>query len=98
VEVTHHGRVSTRQNVSFSSPNVVIGFARYLRKAGCRPLTLALYKLLVTLDLPVSMTAKAFQYLHRRARGRHHQARRSWLALRGLACFVRDGLGEFWRV
>lgn len=98
VEITHYGRVSTRQNVAFTSPSVAVGFARYLRKAGCSRLGLLVYKTAVTLDIPVSMVAKAFQYVHRRVRGRPAQAARSWLALRGLAYFLVRGLGPFWRV
>ena len=97
IEITHFGRVSTRQHIGFASTNMAIGFARYLRKSGCPRAGLLLYKLVVTLDAPVHMTDKALQYLWRRWRGRHDKAEKSLLALRGFGHFLYKGLGPFWR-
>jgi GT2 family glycosyltransferase len=97
VEVTHYGRVSTRQHIGFVSTNMAIGFARYLRKSGCPRAGVVLYKLMVTLDLPLQMTDKALQYLWRRLRGRREKADKSLLVLRGLGHFLLKGLGAFWR-
>ncbi|MCC6418839.1 MAG: glycosyltransferase family 2 protein [Gemmataceae bacterium] len=97
VEITHYGRVSTRQHIGYASAQMITGFARYLRKCGCSPLRLTLYKLIVTLDAPVQMTGKGLQYLWRRLRGRRQDAGKSLLACRGLAHFVLRGLGPFWR-
>ncbi|HKI31327.1 MAG TPA: glycosyltransferase family 2 protein [Gemmataceae bacterium] len=97
VEITHYGRVSTRQHIGFASTNMAIGFARYLRKSGCSPAGLTLYKLMVTLDAPLQMADKAFQYLWRRLRGRKDKADKSLLALRGLGHFFLKGLVPFWR-
>ena len=58
VEITHHGRVSSRLNVAYSEPNVAIGYARYLRSTGTSPAALALYKIVVTFDAPVQIIAK----------------------------------------
>ena len=33
VEITHHGRASTRRNVAYASPHIAVGFLRYLHKA-----------------------------------------------------------------
>jgi GT2 family glycosyltransferase len=97
IEITHHGRMSTRQHIGFASTNMAIGFARYLRKSGCPGWGLLLYKLLVTLDAPVQMADKALQYLWRRLRGRREKADKSLLVLRGLAHFLFKGLGPFWK-
>jgi GT2 family glycosyltransferase len=97
VEITHHGRVSTRQHIGFASTQMAIGFARYLRKSGCSRLALAAYKLAVTLDAPLQLAVKATQYLWRRARGRHVKAQKSLLAVRGLGHFLARGLLSFWR-
>jgi GT2 family glycosyltransferase len=97
VEITHYGRVSTRQHIGFASTNMAIGFARYLRKSGCSRTGLFLYKLMVTLDAPLQLADKAFQYLWRRLLGRKEKAAKSLLALRGLGYFVLKGLGPFWK-
>ncbi len=97
-EITHYGRVSTRQHIGFASTNMAIGFARYLRKTGCPGAGVALYKLVVTLDAPLQLADKAAQYLWRRARGRRDKAEKSLLAVRGLGHFLVKGLVPFWRV
>jgi GT2 family glycosyltransferase len=97
VEITHHGRVSTRQHIGFASTNMAIGFARYLRKSGCSRAGLLFYKLMVTLDAPVQLADKALQFLWRRLRGRRDKAEKSLLVLRGLGHFLVKGLVPFWR-
>jgi GT2 family glycosyltransferase len=97
VEITHYGRVSTRQHIGYASTHMAVGFARYLRKSGCSPWGLLAYKALVSLDAPVQLVIKGAQYLWRRARGRHDKAEKSLLAFRGLAYFLRRGLVTFWR-
>ncbi|HJT77968.1 MAG TPA: glycosyltransferase family 2 protein [Gemmataceae bacterium] len=97
VEITHYGRVSTRQHIGYASSHMMIGFARYLRKSGCPAWALLAYKLLVTLDAPLQLAGKAVQYGWRRARGQQAKAEKSLLALRGLGHFLRWGLAEFWR-
>jgi GT2 family glycosyltransferase len=98
VEITHFGRVSTRQHIGFASTNMAIGFARYLRKSGCSGWGLTLYKLAVTLDVPLQMLDKGTQYLWRRFRGRKEKAEKSRLVLRGLWHFLREGIRPMWRV
>jgi GT2 family glycosyltransferase len=97
VEVTHYGRVSTRQHIGFASAQMMVGFARYLRKSGSSRAGLLLYKLAVTLDAPLQLGSKAAQYLWRRLRGRRKEAHKSLLACRGLAHFLLRGLPTFWR-
>jgi GT2 family glycosyltransferase len=97
VEITHFGRVSTRQHIGYASSNMAIGFLRYLRKCGYSRLVLTFYKLIVTLDAPVQLAGKGMQYLWRRLRGRQAKAEKSLVALRGAAYFLVRGLGPFWR-
>src|SRR5262249_12554863 len=70
VEITHYGRVSTRQHIGYASSNMAIGFLRYLRKRGQSRPALVLYKAVMTLDAPVQFVSKALEFLWRCARGR----------------------------
>jgi N-acetylglucosaminyl-diphospho-decaprenol L-rhamnosyltransferase len=97
VEILHHGRVSSRLNIGFSTPSVAVGYVQYFRKAGAWRLTLWAYKTLVTLDAPVQVAAKSVQYLWRRLSGRPAKAAQSWLAVRGAWHFLSRGLLRFWR-
>jgi N-acetylglucosaminyl-diphospho-decaprenol L-rhamnosyltransferase len=97
VEITHYGRVSTRQHIGYASSNMVIGFARYLRKSGSSSLALLAYKLVVMLDVPLQAALKGAQYLWRRLRGQREKAKKSLLAFRGLSYFLTHGLREFWK-
>lgn len=96
-EITHFGRVSTRQHIGYASSNMAIGFLRYLRKSGYSEPVLTLYKLIVTLDAPIQVVGKGLQYLYRRLRGRHAKAEKSVLAMRGQLYFLIRGLLPFWR-
>ena len=97
VEILHHGRVSSRANVSFSAPNVAVGYVHYFRKAGVPGWKLLAYKLLVTADAPLQIAGKSLQALTRLARGRRAKANKSWLAAKGAWAFARRELGSFWR-
>jgi N-acetylglucosaminyl-diphospho-decaprenol L-rhamnosyltransferase len=97
VEVLHHGRVSSRANISFSAPNVAVGYVRYFRKSGATPAALNTYKTLVTLDAPVQLLAKVVQAGVRVLTGRREKATKSLLAARGLWHFLRRELVRFWK-
>jgi GT2 family glycosyltransferase len=97
-EIVHYGRVSTRLNLGYSSPNVAVGFARYLRKSGTSRSALFLYKLIYTLDAPLHMAVKVFEGVYRRLRGRRAAATKSFLVARGLGHFLTRGLKPFWKV
>ena len=97
VEITHFGRVSTRQHIGYASSNMAIGFLRYLRKSGYSPSVLLLYKVVVTVDAPLQVIGKGLQYLWRRLRGQHSKAEKSLLAMRGQAHFLLRGLVPFWQ-
>jgi hypothetical protein len=97
VEITHFGRVSSRQHIGYVTSEMMIGFARYLRKSGCSWPGLLAYKAAVTLDAPLQIIGKGIQYLWRRLRGRRRAAERSLLALRGFTYFLGRGLVPFWK-
>ncbi len=97
VEITHFGRVSTRQHISYVSTQIAVGFVRYLRKTGASQSALWVYKLMITVDAPMQWLTKGVQYLWRRLRGRRDKAARSLVVMRGLQCFLFRGLPAFWR-
>jgi N-acetylglucosaminyl-diphospho-decaprenol L-rhamnosyltransferase len=97
VKIVHYGRVSTRQHIGFASSHMNIGFLRFLRKNGSNETALNVYKLVVTLDLPVQIIAKSIQYGWRTLLGHGDKAAKTKLALRGLTHFLMHGLGAFWR-
>lgn len=96
IEILHYGRVSSRANVTFSQPNVAIGYVHYFRKAGVGRPALFAYKLLVTLDAPVQILEKSLQAAYRYCAGRRGKAAKSWLTVRGLFGFLRRELPRFW--
>jgi GT2 family glycosyltransferase len=96
VEITHYGRVSTRQHIGFASRHMAIGFARYLRKSGCSPWGMLLYKTAVTLDAPVQFLTKLVEFGWRKLWRRQRAAEKSLLVMRGLVHFLARGLPEFW--
>lgn len=97
VEVVHHGRASSRNNVNFVAPNVATGYVQYFRKAGASPNVLRIYKLLVTLDAPVQCMGKLAQGGMRLLRGQPGRAKRSWLSAKGLMHFMRTEMVRFWK-
>ncbi len=97
VEITHYGRVSTRQHIGFVSTHMAVGFVRYLRKTGSSRLAVFFYKTVVLLDAPVQLVAKAGQYAWRRIRRRTECAERSRLAFQGYWHFLSRGLQDFLR-
>lgn len=97
VEITHYGRISSRQNVDFVHCNTFIGITQSLRETGASRLLVALYKLIVTVDAPLQWILHLFQYGWRRLRGRRKQAERSLWSLRGIGAFLRHGLWRFWK-
>jgi GT2 family glycosyltransferase len=98
VEIVHFGRVSSRQNVTYAAPNLLIGYVRYLRKSGVARWKLWAYKAVFTLDGPVQVFGKTVQYAWRRATGSTgEKAEKSRLALRGGWQFMTRELVRFWR-
>ena len=97
VEITHLGRVSTKQHIAFACTKIHVGFAQYLRKSGCGFWGLFLYKLAISLDTPLQLAVKGAQYLTRRLLGQRREAEESLTVLRGLWPFLWRGLGAFWK-
>lgn len=98
VEVTHYGRVSSRQNPTFAAPNLMIGYVRYFRKSGCSRIGLNVYKLMFTCDVPLQLAGKSLQYLWRLISGAStEKAEKSREAIRGGWHFLRRDLGRFWQ-
>ena len=97
VEVTHFGRVSSRENVAFADAHLPAGHVRLLRNAGTAPIVLWFYKLVVTTDAPLACALKWIQYACRMLCGRPAKAVRSRLAARGAWAFLSRGLVRFWR-
>jgi hypothetical protein len=97
IEITHYGRVSTRQHIGFASTNMAAGFVRYLRKSGYSRSAVLAYKVIVSLDAPVHLACKGLQYLWRRLRGQQTKAAKSLLAMKALGHFLLKGLIPFWK-
>ncbi len=97
VEIVHHGRTASRDNIRLAAPNVAIGYVHYFRKAGASRLALFAYKALLTADAPVQIGLKLFEAGCRFATGRPHKAKKSLLAVRGLWAFLRHELVRFWK-
>jgi N-acetylglucosaminyl-diphospho-decaprenol L-rhamnosyltransferase len=98
VEIIHFGRVSSRQNVTFAAPNLMIGYVRYFRKSGAPLWALLGYKLVFTLDAPVQLVGKSLQYLWRIGVGAQpEKADKSRQAVRGGWHFLTRELARFWR-
>ncbi len=98
VEIIHFGRVSSRQNANFVGPNLMIGYVRYLRKSGVSRAKLTAYKLVVTLDSPLQLLGKSFQYAWRRLTGAEkRKAEKSRMAVHSGWRFLTRELGRFWQ-
>lgn len=98
IEITHFGRVSSRQNVPFAAPNLMIGYVRYFRKSGVNRLALFGYKFVFTLDAPVQLCIISVQYAWRKLTlaSKTHVGK-SRMAVQGLWRFLTREIGRFWR-
>jgi hypothetical protein len=95
-EIEHLGRISSRANRPFTYRTYECGYARYVGKHFGRGRA-RVYKLLVTLDLPLRI-AKAFVQLGwHRLRGETKKADRSGDLLVASASFMLRGLARYWR-
>lgn len=96
IEVTHHGRASSRANAGYVAGGVAAGYVRYLRRAGVSRAALLAYKAAVTVDAPVHLAGKVVQAAARLLTGRRAKAGKSWVAAKGLWHFLRRDLIHFW--
>jgi GT2 family glycosyltransferase len=95
-EIEHLGRVSSRANRGFVYRNYECGWARYLCKHHGRAAAL-LYKILVTLDLPIRLIGLFIQYIIQRLAGRREKSGRALDLLKATAGFAATGLPAFWK-
>lgn len=95
-EIEHLGRVSSRANRGFVYRNYECGWARYLCKHHGKPAAL-LYKILVTLDLPIRLIGLVIQYVIQRLAGRREKSARTLDLLGAAADFAASGMPAFWR-
>jgi N-acetylglucosaminyl-diphospho-decaprenol L-rhamnosyltransferase len=96
VEVIHYGGVSTRQHMGYAITARAAGYVHYLRKSGTSRAALLGYKLAITLDAPLQLAVRVFEYLVRRLRDQRADAHRSRLSCRALCHFLTRGLMSFW--
>ena len=96
VEITHLGRVSSRQHVGYAHTNTLVGITRSLRESGASAVARTFYKAALTFDLPLSASLQVGRYLWARMRGHEKQAARARLEMAGMAHFARRGLRAFW--
>ena len=73
VAITHVGRVSTRLAIGPATTQILVGFARYLRKAGYSRRDRFLYKLVMTIDAPLQALEKTLQACWRLLKGERAQ-------------------------
>jgi GT2 family glycosyltransferase len=97
IAITHRGRASTRLAIGPATTQILIGFARYLRKAGYSRRDRFLYKLVMTLDAPLQALEKTLQAGWRLVKGEPARAEKSFLFARGLMHFFCHGMLPFWR-
>jgi N-acetylglucosaminyl-diphospho-decaprenol L-rhamnosyltransferase len=94
-EIEHLGRVSSRANRNFVYRTYECGWARYLGKHHGHAASL-LYKILVTLDLPVRLLGLSIQCGFQRMLSRREKFDRSLSRLKATANFAATGLPAFW--
>ncbi|WP_020472983.1 glycosyltransferase family 2 protein [Zavarzinella formosa] len=98
IEIIHYGRVSSRQNVTFAAPNLMIGYARYFRKSGVPAWSLIGYKLVFTLDAPMQFLTMCVQYFWRRVTGASPaHVGKSRMGALGIWRFLTREIARFWR-
>lgn len=94
-QIQHLGRVSSQANRGFVYRGYECGWARYLRKHHGIGAS-SLYKLLVTLDMPVRLAVLSLQWAAQSLSGRAEKAARTRDRLAAAAAFTAGGLPQFW--
>ncbi|CAN5387682.1 glycosyltransferase family 2 protein [soil metagenome] len=95
-EIEHLGRISSRANRPYTYRTYECGYVRYLAKHHGRGKAL-LYKLLVTLDMPLRVLAAAVQTAYHGVRGQKKKADRSRDVLVASSAFLLKGMPSYWR-
>jgi N-acetylglucosaminyl-diphospho-decaprenol L-rhamnosyltransferase len=97
VKVDHLGRVSSRANRGFVYTGYECGYARHLRKH-CGRGAAVLYKVLVTLDMPLRVASLAIQFAAQRLFGKPERVQRCGERLAAANEFLCRGMAAFWRI
>jgi N-acetylglucosaminyl-diphospho-decaprenol L-rhamnosyltransferase len=95
-EIDHLGRVSSRANRGFVYRAYECGWARYLGKHHGR-FRSVIYKILVTLDMPVRLMVMCLQWAMQKLSGKTAKAERTAGILKAASEFAIRGLPKFWR-
>ena len=95
-EIVHFGRISSRANRSFVYRGFECGYARFLRKHRSRAAAI-IYKMLVTLDMPVRLALLGLHLMWYRFIGRRDRMDRCRQELSAATSFALSGLPRFWR-
>jgi GT2 family glycosyltransferase len=96
-EIVHLGGVSSRSNLGYVYRGYECGCARYLKKHSRSAWAPWIYKLAVTIDMPVRIAALGTEYGFQLLKRRPERARRVRSRLSAASQFLVSGLGEFWR-
>ncbi len=97
IEIVHHGRLSSRSNVAFAAPNLLIGYVHFFRKTKVSRVAIFAYKVVLTVDTPLRLFVQGVHYAWRRCVGRRQRAERNRLTARGLLHFLSRDIIRFWR-
>jgi hypothetical protein len=95
-EIEHLGRVSSHANRGFVYRNYECGWARYLAKHHGHGAAV-MYKILVTLDMPIRLTVLVIQFAMQSLTGRREKSARTRERLGAAGDFAVSGLPGFWR-
>ncbi len=97
VKIDHLGRISSRANRGFVYTGYECGYARYLCKHRGRGAAV-LYKVLVTMDMPLRVASLAIQFAAQRLFGKPDRVQRCGERLSAASEFLCRGMPSFWRV
>ena len=96
-EIVHLGGISSRANFGFFYRGFECGCARYLSKHSQIPYAPWIYKLLVTIDMPVRIVILAVEGTVKWLKGERERARRIFRRLSAACEFMFCNLARFWR-
>src|SRR5205814_10650135 len=96
VTITHLGRISSRANSPFVFRSYELGYAYYVMKKW--PRMRGLYKLLLTVDVPVRVVGFWMQLVANRLMGRREAAERCREDLQAAWVFLKTGMPRVWKM
>lgn len=95
--ITHFGRITSQDNYGFTYAAYECGYARYLRKHHRSRLASPLYKVIITLDLPLRLGFLLTQWTGYQIIRRKDAATRTARRIAAVVQFATTGLWRFWR-